>query len=51
MKNNAQCCNCWRRIFRSGSGGTWYHRHNASSSCYPGTGSRKQASPVEVSKS
>jgi len=49
-RDRADCCNCGRKIYRlNGAGGTWVHTATASSACYPGKGSRKYASPVEVS--
>lgn len=47
-RDRAKCADCGRPIYRSGSGASWMHPHNASSSCYPGTGSRKRANPQEV---
>jgi len=50
MKNRTTCSNCGKPIWRNGPGGDWYHAPTASSSCYPGKGSWKSASPVEVQK-
>jgi hypothetical protein len=41
-----RCCYCHRKLIRMRNQ-AWYHRHNASTSCYPGTGGR-QASPVRT---
>jgi len=43
-QNQAICANCQRRIFRAVNG-DWYHRHNASVSCYPGEGLPERAEP------
>ena len=42
------CANCRKPIRRASAGGDWYHRSNASSSCYPGRGSWKRATPRET---
>ncbi len=48
MGNTGTCSNCGRPIRRNGKGGDWWHSRTASGSCYPGSGSWKKASPVEV---
>jgi hypothetical protein len=45
---SAVCANCRKPIRRHAAGADWYHRHNASASCYPGRGSWKRATPREV---
>jgi hypothetical protein len=48
-QNTAKCANCRKPIRRAGAGASWYHRHNASASCYPGRGSGRRATPQEIS--
>lgn len=47
-QRNATCANCRKPIRRTGAGADWYHRLNASTSCYPGSRSWKRAQPREV---
>jgi hypothetical protein len=47
-QREATCEWCRKPIRRTGAGADWYHRHNASISCYPGSRSCKRASPYEV---
>lgn len=47
-QRQATCANCRKPIRRTGAGADWYHRHNASTACYPTSGSWKHATPREV---
>ena len=47
MSNKARCANCGRSIHRQRDD-SWYHDHNASVACLPGSGSRRRADPVMV---
>lgn len=47
-QRNATCANCRKPIGRTGAGADWYHRHNASTFCYPGRRSPKRAEPSEI---
>jgi hypothetical protein len=41
------CCYCRKRIYRQ-KNGEWYHERNSSTSCKPGEGSDRRATPVEI---
>ena len=41
------CCDCRKRIYRQ-KNGEWYHERNGSTSCRPGEGSDRRATPVEI---
>lgn len=41
-------CAICRRTLHMQRNGAWYHDHNASESCYFGTGSSKRANPIRV---
>ena len=41
------CCYCRKRIFRIVNG-EWYHKRNGSTSCRPGEGSDRRATPLEI---
>ena len=41
------CCYCRKRICRQ-KNGEWYHERNASTSCRPGEGSDRRATPLEI---
>jgi hypothetical protein len=39
-----RCIYC-RKVIRLMRNGAWYHDHNSSTACYPGSGSEKRAEP------
>lgn len=41
------CCYCRKRIYRV-KNGEWYHVRNSSTSCRPGEGSDRRATPLEI---
>ena len=42
------CANCGKPIFRLANQGDYYHKRTASTSCYPGRGHWKRATPREI---
>jgi hypothetical protein len=44
-------CASRRRPLHMQRNDAYYHDHNASVSCYPGTGSSKRANPIRVAES
>jgi nitrite reductase/ring-hydroxylating ferredoxin subunit len=41
------CCYCRKRVYRVRNG-EWYHERNSSTSCRPGEGSDRRATPLEI---
>ena len=41
------CCYCRKRVYRVRNG-EWYHERGSSTSCKPGEGSDRRATPLEI---